>query len=156
MDYCLLMSHYLLLSFFKVYLFWERESVCARVGDGQRERISSRFCTVSAKPDVGLKPTNQTVRSWPEPKSRVWHSTDWATQVPLLLSSFILMLTLSHCQCKFLQACFYDLWTCLHCSLRSSLLSGTARHSRLILHFPSSGINYFSKKLEFTVVKNGI
>ena len=44
------------------------------------EKILIRLHTVSMEPEVGLDLT--TMRSWPEPKSRVGHLTDWATQVP--------------------------------------------------------------------------
>ena len=54
-----------------------------RVGEGQRERIPSRLRC--AEPNAGLE---LSVRSWPEPKSRVGHLTDWATQVPLELIFF--------------------------------------------------------------------
>ena len=49
-----------------IYLFQERER-------GQRES--------QAGLDVGPSPTS--MRSWPEPKSRVWRLSNWATQVPL-------------------------------------------------------------------------
>ena len=53
-----------------VSLFILRESVCAWPGEGRergRERILSRFRTISAEPNMGLDP--RTVRSWPEVKS---------------------------------------------------------------------------------------
>ena len=45
-----------------------------------RERASSASSTLSTEPDMGLDPT--TLGSWPEPKSRVECSFDWALQVP--------------------------------------------------------------------------
>ena len=46
--------------FLSLFIRFERESI--QVGEGQRERegerIPSRLCTVSAKPDVGLEPTD--------------------------------------------------------------------------------------------------
>ena len=40
-----------------------RENMTSRVGGRERGRegIPSRFCTVSAEPDAGLKPTNQEI-----------------------------------------------------------------------------------------------
>ena len=52
-------------NFFNVY-FWERES--ENESGGQRQKIQSRLCAVSAKPDVGFE-SPWTVRSWPELKS---------------------------------------------------------------------------------------
>ena len=58
--------------FFNVYLFREREEV----------RESQAGYALSAQsPMWGSIP--QTVRSWPEPKSKVGCLTDWATQAPL-------------------------------------------------------------------------
>ena len=73
--------------FFKVCLFvYLRES--ARRGGAEtgreRERIPSRLCTVSTEPNVGLDPT--TLGSWPEPKPRVRCLTNWAIQLPLIVS----------------------------------------------------------------------
>ena len=79
------------------YLFWERErerqSKCVRVSGSKvggrdrekerGERIPSRLCAVGAELHMGLNPT--TLGSQPEPKSRVRCSTDWATQVLLLI-----------------------------------------------------------------------
>ena len=60
-----------------IYLFL-REST---VGEGQRkrrrERIPSRLCTASAKPNSGLKPTNYEIMIWAEVRCL----TGWATQV---------------------------------------------------------------------------
>ena len=77
--------------FFYVYLFWEREharahSCCLHVrgrGKGQRERERGRERESQAGSAVTVQGSNsRTVRSWPEPKSRVGCFTDWATQVP--------------------------------------------------------------------------
>ena len=58
-------------------LFILREKVPVHKWGRGRERegesIPSRLHTVSAEPDAGLDPTNQTMRSRPEPKSRVKH-----------------------------------------------------------------------------------
>ena len=53
-------------------------------GEAKRggERIPSSLHTVSTSPTWDLIPW--TVRSWPEPKSRVGRLTDWATQAPLM------------------------------------------------------------------------
>ena len=51
--------------------------------EGQRKRVPSGLHAISTEHNVGLKLTNsQTVRSWPELKSRVGRSTDWTTQAP--------------------------------------------------------------------------
>ena len=47
----------------------------------EREREPQAGFTFSTEPDTGLNP--MTVRSRPEPTSRIGCSTDWATQVPL-------------------------------------------------------------------------
>ena len=83
-------------SFFKTFLYMY---VCITLQQGRgrergRERIPSWFSVFSAKPR-GLFPG--TVRSWPEPKSRIGCSLSWATQVPqhfllwLLVFGFNLM-----------------------------------------------------------------
>ena len=81
LDQSSLGTEFFFFFFFKFvfYLFWERVSQ----GGAEREadRIPSRLCTPSTEPDRGLD--LPTVRSWPELKSRVGHSTDWATQAPL-------------------------------------------------------------------------
>ena len=75
---------YHLISFLKrifIYLFLRER---ARAGKGQREgeRESQAGSVLSAQsPMWGLM--SHTVRSWPEPKSRVRCLTNWATQVPL-------------------------------------------------------------------------
>ena len=51
-----------------------RESLSKQGRGRERERI----CTVRITHGA---PTHKTARSWPEPKPRVGHSTDWATQV---------------------------------------------------------------------------
>ena len=40
-----------------IFIF-EREGEREQVGEGQRERITSRVCSLSTKPDVGLELTN--------------------------------------------------------------------------------------------------
>ena len=65
--------------FFNVYLFWES----VRVGKGQREGERENpkqapHCQLRAQ----HRAWSHNLGSWPEPKSRVGHSTDWAIQVP--------------------------------------------------------------------------
>ena len=75
-------SNELLKLFFKVYfhLCWERERGQAEKGQREQETESQG----------GFVPMSlQTVRSWPEPKSRVRCLTDWATQAPQWLVEFI-------------------------------------------------------------------
>ena len=60
-----------------------RETEREKEVEGQRERKSQAGFTLSVQsPTRGSNPW--TVRSWPEPKSRVRHLTDWATQAPQL------------------------------------------------------------------------
>ena len=47
---------------------------------GTESEAGSRLWAVSTEPDVGLKLTDCEIRTWAE----VRHSTDWATQAPLL------------------------------------------------------------------------
>ena len=46
-------------------------------GRGERERESQPGATSSTEPDAGLHLTTLTI--WSKPKSRVGHSTNWAT-----------------------------------------------------------------------------
>ena len=64
------------------FFFFERASEWPSRGGGQsgegqrdRERQSQAGYTLSTEPDVGQDLT--TLRSWPEPKSRVRHLTRW-------------------------------------------------------------------------------
>ena len=54
----------------------------ASAGGAEREGEKAKQAP-HCQPDQGLKPTSQTMRSWPKPKPRVWRSTNWATQGPL-------------------------------------------------------------------------
>ena len=77
-----LFSNFLFLKKDYIYLF-ERESERERAWAGWRaegERESQADSVPSTEPNAGLHLT--TLRSWPEPKSRVGRLTDWATQVP--------------------------------------------------------------------------
>ena len=81
---CLLFNwvfFYFLLSF-RSYLnfFFFREH--ASQGEGQREtkRKSEAGFSLRMEPSVRFSP--MMLRSWPEPKLRVGHSTNWATQMP--------------------------------------------------------------------------
>ena len=67
---------YFILLFLKIYLFiWERENEHEwREGDGHRER--ERESQADSGPTLGPDP--MTLRSWPEPKSRVRCLTQWA------------------------------------------------------------------------------
>ena len=59
------------------------ERVCVQVEEGQR-KAQSRLHTDSSEPDVGLELTNHKIMTWAE----VRHSTNWATQAPLLSTFF--------------------------------------------------------------------
>ena len=79
-------SLYYYLGFFKLFILRERERERETVEGSERgkERTPSRLHTASTDPMQGLNP--QTVGSWPsEPRSRVRHSTSWATRCPLIL-----------------------------------------------------------------------
>ena len=52
------------------------------------ETIPSKLSAASSEPDTGLKLTNQTVRSWPEPILRVGRLTNWATEALLFFLLF--------------------------------------------------------------------
>ena len=53
-------------SLYFVYLFQKRE----RAGEGQRERLPSRLCTIRAEPDAGLEPMNREMVTWVKIKSQ--------------------------------------------------------------------------------------
>ena len=76
------------LSLFFFFFFWEKESSCtSRQGQRERERILSRIHTQHrARGDL------MTLRSWFELKIRVWHLTNWATQVSLSIFSWLCLL----------------------------------------------------------------
>ena len=66
-------------NFFFIYLFWEKERKRGRERGGKRE--SQAGSTLSAQsPTRGWNPW--TMRSWPEPKSRVGCLANGATQEP--------------------------------------------------------------------------
>ena len=73
--------------YFLYLLFWEREreresQLGGAKGKGERERLLSRF-DAQCKRDTGLH--FRILRSWPELKSRVGHSTDRAIRYPYIL-----------------------------------------------------------------------
>ena len=82
--------------FFYVYVFTLKETENTWVGEGQRERergrIPSRLCTRSVNRAWCLSQIHKTVKSWPEPKSRVGRSTNWATKRPQCFFFFFLSL----------------------------------------------------------------
>lgn len=59
---------------------WGRESELGGAARVRGETESQAGSTLSTEPDMGLH--LMTPWLWPEPKSNVGHSTDWATQVP--------------------------------------------------------------------------
>ena len=63
--------------FFKIYLFSRLRDRMLEWGERENPQVDS---VLSAEPNVGLD--RRTLRSCPEPKSRVQHLTDWATQTP--------------------------------------------------------------------------
>ena len=52
------------------YLFL-RERVSRGGAEKETEKISSRLCTVSAEPSMGLEPTNHEIMSWAKTKSQI-------------------------------------------------------------------------------------
>ena len=75
--------------------FWEKElmhvPMSSRGSGGckerKRQKIWSRLCTVSTKPNMGLEPTNCEIMTW----TKDGRSTDWATQAPQV-SFFIIII----------------------------------------------------------------
>ena len=73
--------------YFKDFICLRRESVHERWGRGEEaERESQADSALSPGPNTGLDLT--TLRLWPEPKPRVIHPTDWATQASLFTGVF--------------------------------------------------------------------
>ena len=68
---------------FKKFIYLrDRECGCMSVRRSRgRGREKLKQTVLSAEPNMGLQP--KTLRSWPEPKSRVICLIDWATQVSL-------------------------------------------------------------------------
>ena len=71
-------------NFFNVY-FWERQCVSRGVAEKEGDTEPQAGSRLSAQ-SLMRGSNSRTVRSRPEPKSG--HLTAWATQVPLLLSTF--------------------------------------------------------------------
>ena len=67
--------------FFNVYVYILRERACDQgMGTERGKRIWSNLCIVSTEATEGWN--SQTMRSWPEQKSRERCLNNWATQVP--------------------------------------------------------------------------
>ena len=64
-------SGWVLVCFFLMFIYFERERERAQVGEGQRERIPSRLHTVSTEPDVGFNPLHPEIMTWAETKSQM-------------------------------------------------------------------------------------
>ena len=75
---------YLFLSLF--ILFIERKREREKWRQRRRERIPSKLHAITIELDSRAQ-THKPMRSWTEPKSRVRHLTNWATQVPRILDS---------------------------------------------------------------------
>ena len=74
---------HLIIFFFMLIYFWERQSMsrrrAEREGDTESEPGSRLWVvSISSEPDTGLKPMNHEMMTWAE----VRRLTDWATQVP--------------------------------------------------------------------------
>ena len=76
-----------LIIFFKfIFIYFERERELGR--GRERERENSKQA-LHCQPGARSKGSNsRTVRSWPEPKTRVGCFADWATQAPQFLRFF--------------------------------------------------------------------
>ena len=68
-----------MLFYFSFFILRERASRERAERGGETERIPTRFHILSA-PSLTWGSIPQTLRSWPEPKSKVWCSTDRATR----------------------------------------------------------------------------
>ena len=80
---------YLLLLIFLMFIyFWERQSTSwggtEREGDTESE-AGSRLWAISTDPNTGLELTNCEITTWTE----VRRLTDWATQAPQLMPTFM-------------------------------------------------------------------
>ena len=77
--------------FMYLFVYSEREREREGASGGRAEREGERESQASLAPPA-QSPTQDsnswTVRSWPEPKSRVGRLTDWATQAPLQDKTF--------------------------------------------------------------------
>ena len=85
--------------FFFKFVYFERDSTWVERGQRdrgrERERIPSRLCTVSTKPDMGLKPMNCEIMTWAQLKSQMlnqlgevtltqsWGDPTWLFLIPL-------------------------------------------------------------------------
>jgi len=68
---------------------WEKvgERECEHEQTEGGEAEGQADSTLSTEPNAGLD--SRIPRPWPEPKSRVGHLTDWATQAPLHICTFM-------------------------------------------------------------------
>ena len=82
MDWRLILRHYVDILFFNfIYLFWERkrewERACTQLGEGQREgETESQADSAPSTQSLMWGSNSQTVRSWPELRSRVGSLTE--------------------------------------------------------------------------------
>ena len=85
---CLLFRVLFFFFYKSLFILREGERVCVCMSRGGaergRQRIQSRLHTISAKPDVGLEPTNHEIMTWVETKSQMLNG---ATQASHFLES---------------------------------------------------------------------
>ena len=84
---------YLILFYFLIFLmfncFWKSGSRRGSEREGVTEsKAGSGFWAVSTEPDARLEPTSHEIMTWAEVRCL----TSWATQVPLILNIFFLVL----------------------------------------------------------------
>ena len=78
-----------------MYWFWDRQRQCEQEKGRERERKSQAVSAHQCRAWHRVR-THETVRSWSEPKPRVGHLIDLATQAPLhqFLTAFNFFFTL--------------------------------------------------------------
>ena len=88
--------------FLSLFIYFERESTCAWMGEGQREREKERenpkqALQVNVESNVGLEPTTLKIMSWAETKSQ---SLNWLSHPGTPLWIFISRLIRTICNSK--------------------------------------------------------
>ena len=121
----------------------EKENEEGRGREKGRERIPSRLSAVSAEPDVGIGP--QMMRSWPEPKPRVWYLTHRATQPPCAhtLTFLILMPSFLHYIYVFFYLYLNIFFLSQSMYLLTQILKLIRNYTLFLIFLPPYWIHYF-------------